>query len=416
MKVLIISKSDRTGGAAVAAFRLMQALRKTGIDAQMLVSEKLTDSEFVHSTNTSWFEKQINFLRFCYERWVIFVHNRFSRTNLFAVSIANTGKDISRHPLVQEADIIHLHWINQGFLSINDIEKLTRLNKPIFWTMHDMWACTGICHHARECENFQASCGNCFFLQRPSANDLSHRVFLKKQKLMQHGNIQLIAVSSWLQNRALKSSILKNCTILNVPNPIDTDFYKPQDKISSRQTINLPLGKKLILFAACNISNKRKGIDYFISACRLLALTPDRPEVMLLGGKIDERLLQAIPLKTHILGYINNAETIRAAYSAADVYVTSSLEENLPNTIMEAMACGTPCVGFTIGGIPEMIDHKENGYVAEYENAEDLADGIKYCIENQDVLSKKAREKVLANYSEAVVAERISGCAALYND
>jgi glycosyltransferase involved in cell wall biosynthesis len=172
-----------------------------------------------------------------------------------------------------------------------------------------------------------------------------------------------------------------------------------------RNKFNLPLNRKLILFAAANLSDKRKGIDYFIESCRMLAQAKEQPAILLMGGRIDGRLLTAIPLSVYVLGYLHTTEDICMAYTAADVYVTPSLSENLPNTVMEAMACGTPCVGFNTGGIPEMIDHKQNGYVAEYKNAKDLAAGIEWVLENTEKsgLADACVKKVKENYSETVV-------------
>jgi glycosyltransferase involved in cell wall biosynthesis len=172
VKIVILNTSDRTGGAAVAAGRLGKALEQAGIQVDKLVRKD------------TW----LNRFRFYWERLIIFLCNHLNRKNLFAVSIANTGTDLLGHPLVEEADIIHLHWINQGFLSLRDIERLVKQNKPIVWTMHDMWPCTGICHHARDCEKFQTECESCFFL-KSKGKDLSTSVFDKKMSLYKDANI-----------------------------------------------------------------------------------------------------------------------------------------------------------------------------------------------------------------------------------
>ena len=138
MKVVLLNTSELTGGAAVAANRLMKALRKSGVEASMLVRDRKTDDPHVVSIDDSRMKRRLNFLRFVWERLVILICNLFSRKNLFQVSIANTGTDLSKHPLVQEADVIHLHWINQGFLSLADIRKLINTGKPIVWTLHDL--------------------------------------------------------------------------------------------------------------------------------------------------------------------------------------------------------------------------------------------------------------------------------------
>lgn len=402
MRILIVNTFERKGGAAVAANRLMRALQKQGCEARMLVRDRQTDDGDVMSVKASWIEDKLVFFRFAWERWVIFLNNVFNKENLFQVSIANTGSDISSHPWAQQADVIHLHWFNQGLLSLQNIQQLKCLGKPIVWTMHDMWAFSGICHYAGTCEKYLVKCYKCP-LQKKKIADLAKQTFEKKQKVVQHG-IQYVGCSQWIASCAKQSALLRNSSITNIPNPIDTDLFCPKDKHRLRAEWKLPADKKLLLFAAAKVSDSRKGITYFVEACKLLQ--GQNVEVVFLGGSIDPGLLEALPLPSHVLGYLHTPADISAAYSACDVFVTPSLEDNLPNTIMEAMSCGTPCVGFHVGGIPEMIDHKQNGYVAEYKNAADLANGIVFCLENYGELSKASREKVKASYGEEVVAQR----------
>jgi glycosyltransferase involved in cell wall biosynthesis len=405
MKVLILNTSEHTGGAAVAASRLLSALRKEGIDASMLVRDKETENPNVFSIKTSWLSKKKNYFRFVWERFIIFIYNKCSRKNLFQVSIANTGADISRHPLVKEADIIHLHWINQGFLSLLDIKKLSQLGKPIVWTMHDMWPCTGICHHARECNKNQKQCEDCFFLKQTKKNDLSTQVFNKKKSLYKNANIAFVGCSSWLSDLAKQSLLCRDNTIYTIPNPINTALFCPQSKEKCRLELGLPLDKDLLLFGALNVSDKRKGIDYLLEALQLVDIKTIELTVL---GQVRTAIDTLFSVPVHSMGYITDENKISTLYNAVDVFVTSSLEENLPNTIMEAMACGTPCVGFNIGGIPEMIDHKVNGYVAEYKSAKDLADGIQWVLGNNKKrqLSEACLKKVDEIYSESVVANK----------
>ncbi|HOI79984.1 MAG TPA: glycosyltransferase, partial [Petrimonas sp.] len=168
MNVLIISTSDIHGGAAIAAFRLMNALRAKGVRAKMLVRDKRSDNEYIMQAGG----KIQNNLHFYGERGQIFLQNRLSRENLFDVSIANTGISVTRLPEFKRADIIHLHWINQGMLSISEIGEILASGKKVVWTMHDMWPFTGICHHAGPCARFHHSCGNCPYLKAPLENDL----------------------------------------------------------------------------------------------------------------------------------------------------------------------------------------------------------------------------------------------------
>lgn len=388
MKIVILNTSECTGGAAVAAGRLGKALSRTGIKVDKLVRDD------------TW----LNRFRFYWERLVIFLSNHFSRKNLFTVSIANTGVDISNCPQVKEADIIHLHWINQGFLSLKDIEALAKLNKPIVWTMHDMWPCTGICHHARDCEKFQTKCNACFFLNS-TGKDISTSVFEKKQSLYSDSNITFVGCSQWLAKRAEKSILLQDKKILSIPNPINIDIYRPIDQDNARQSLGLPINKKLILFGALNVTDKRKGIDYLIEALRINA---NQDIELVVFGQVKTDIKNLFPVPIHSMGYLSDESKIVELYNAVDMFVTSSLEENLPNTIMESMACGTPCVGFATGGIPEMIDHKINGYVSNYMDANDLAEGIQWVLGNKDHqgLSDACIRKVHECYAEDVVAKK----------
>ena len=408
MRVLIINTSDRMGGAAIAAYRLMDALKNNGIKAKMLVRDKQTDQISVVGLKKSWWKVW----QFIWERVVIWKANKFKKHNLFAVDIANTGTDITSLPEFKQADVIHLHWINQGLLSLNGIKQILSSGKPVVWTMHDMWPCTSICHHARECNKYQEECKCCpYLLNGGNEKDLSNQVFHKKEKLYQTAPITFITCSEWLRTKASSSKLLKGHSICNIPNPINANLFKPRNKQEARNKCNLPTDQKLILFGSIKITDKRKGIDYFIDSCKLLAERhPELKEKLgvVVYGKYSDQLIPLLPFKVYAFNYISNEKELVNIYNAVDLYVTPSLEENLPNTIMEAMACGVPCVGFNVGGIPEMIDHLHNGYVAEYKSAEDFANGIHWTLTEgeYETLSEEASRKVTACYSEGIIAKR----------
>jgi glycosyltransferase involved in cell wall biosynthesis len=332
------------------------------------------------------------------ERGVIFLHNGLSRKNLFDVSIANTGIPVTKLPAFREADVIHLHWINQGMLSVKEIKRILASGKKVLWTMHDMWPVTGICHYAGECGAFASGCRRC-----PYINSLARSVFRKKQAAYSAGGITFVACSDWLKDLAAQSPLTEGHRLLSIPNPIDTETYRPMDRKAVREKLNLPLDKKIVLFAAVKASDKRKGTDYLREAGRLLAYRSDL--LFLIAGSGGEEIEMPLPAKS--VGYVPQQQ-MPELYNAADLFVTPSLCDNLPNTVMEAMACGTPCVGFRTGGIPEMIAHGENGYVAHYKDAADLAQGIWWALRN-DVhaeLSLNARQKVLDEYAQEKVAQR----------
>lgn len=408
MRVLIVNTSERIGGAAIAAGRLVEALKNNGIKAKMLVREKQTDRlSVIGLKKNGW-----RVWQFIWERVLIWKENRFKKHNLFAVDIANTGTDITAIPEFQAADIIHLHWINQGMLSLNDIRKILQSGKPVVWTMHDMWPCTGICHHARECDKYHQECHHCPYIYKGGGKkDLSNQVFKKKKEIYQLAPVTFVTCSRWLKDRASQSALLNGHTIIDIPNPINTNLFKPQNALEARNRIGLPTDKKLILFGSVKVTDKRKGIDYFVESCKLLAeMHPELKEELgvVVYGKNSEQLKPLIPFQVFPLDFISTEKDLVNIYNAVDLYVTPSLEENLPTTIMEAMACGVPCVGFNVGGISEMIDHLHNGYVAEYKSAKDLANGIIWTLNESEyqTLSEEACRKAVSNYSESTIAKK----------
>lgn len=349
------------------------------------------------------------FLRFIQERLYFFFFEK-SKNIRFNFNPAKFGLDISNNQLVNDADILHLHWINFGFLSLNSIKKIGKNRKPIVWTLHDMWAFTGGCHHSGTCEHYQNTCGNCVnFLKNPSANDLSNQILQNKKASFSELNLSIVTCSKWLANRAQKSSLFKSLNIISIPNPIDIQLFEPKSKVDSKNNLKLKAEKKYILFAAMNASATNKGYQYLKQAIEILVAKIGNQEIeLLIFGKANKADFEDLPLNVNFLGQLTDQQQIINAYNAASAFVIPSLEENLPNTIMEAMACGTPAVGFEIGGIPEMIDHKKNGYLAKYKDATDLANGIEYVLYGTDyeLLCQSARKKVVENYAEEVVAKQ----------
>lgn len=408
MRVLIVNTSERTGGAAVAANRLMEALNNNGVKAKMLVRDKDTSNLSVCALPQTWRLRW----HFLWERLVIWLHLHLKRDHLFEMDIANCGTDITTLPEFQEADIIHLHWINQGMLSLKGIRKILDSDKPVIWTMHDIWPATAICHLTMDCCCFETQCKNCRLLPGGgSDNDLSAHIWKKKQQMLEGKRVTMVTCSQWLGDEAKKSALLSRQDITTIPNPIDTHRYRPSDKKKARQSLGLPVDGHIILFASQRVTNPNKGMQYLIEACKLMASKHpdccDNTSVAILGGHAEE-IANSLPFPTHALGYVNDEQRIVAVYNAADVFVLPSLSENLPNTIMEAMACGVPSVGFHIGGIPEMIEHLSNGYVAKFRDATDLANGIYYVLDeaDQQVLSNNCLQKVARNYSQQSVAMR----------
>ena len=406
MRVLIVNTSEKTGGAAVAANRLMEALNNNGVKTKMLVADKQTDQITVVPLPRRWARK----VHFLWERFTILLRLHLQRKHLFEIDTANAGSDITSLPEFKEADLIHLNWINQGMLSLKSIRKIVRSGKPIVWTMHDLWPATGICHYARNCSAFRTACHNCQLLPlHGAANDLSRKVWEKKKRLYHGANIHFVTCSRWLEDQAKQSALLADQRVSSIPNSIDTHVFCPSDRREARQRAGLPTEGRLLLFVSQKVTDERKGVSYFIDAVN--SLVDKHPEmakdmaVAVLGGN-SEQVCQQLRLKSYPLGYVSDDRMIVSIYNSADVYVLPSLEDNLPNTIMEAMACGVPCVGFRVGGIPEMIDHRRTGYVANFKDTDDLAEGIRWTLNetNSEALRETCLHKVAHCYSQQSVA------------
>ena len=405
MRVLIVNTAERTGGAAIAANRLLHALNHNGVEARMLVRDRKTDAHDVVSIPRSW-KLKANFL---WERGVIWLANNLSKKGIFQVDIANAGTDITAMDEFKQADVIHLHWVNQGFLSLINLERILASGKPVVVTLHDQWYFTGICHYSGMCEKYRTRCERCPMLK--GKRDLARRVFDRKRAMYEGRNITFVGCSRWMADLARQSALTQGHTVTNIPNAIDTSVFTPMDKLEARRHHNLPTDKKLILFGAQRITDERKGFRYLAEACEHISkhhpTLPDHLGVIVLGGDA-ESVKEALPLPVYAVNYLSNEREIARLYSAADLFVTPSLQDNLPNTIVEAMACGVPCVGFDVGGIPEMISHKQDGYVADYCDSIDFAQGIAWCLNDSRYadLSRAARESALATYGESAVAHR----------
>ncbi len=392
MNVLLLNTYGH-GGAGVACRRLQAALNGNGVQANLLTGSDL-------GRRLPFYAERLSFLP--YER---------DKSVRFSFSPANFGNDISAHPLVREADIIHLHWINQGFLSLDNIRQLAETGKPMVWTLHDMWAFTGGCHYSRGCDHFRQTCGECPYLRRPAPHDLSNRIWRRKRERFPK-NIRFVTCSEWLAGVARSSSLLQDYSVMAIANPIDTTIFRPltaEDRTTFRLEKGVAPGAKLLLFAAMKVSETRKGFQFLLESLHLLkSQHPDFQLEILVLGKAEPESLAALPYPAHALGLVQDQSELVRIYGAADVFVIPSLEDNLPNTVMESLACGTPVAGFNTGGIPEMVGHLKEGYIAPQGDTQALADGVLWVLNREpgDGLRRAARTKVEDHYANAVIAEK----------
>lgn len=412
MRVLLINTSDRMGGAAIAAGRLTEALKNNGVKAKLLVRDKQTENISVVQLERSW----LNIWNFVWERAVIWMANRFRRNNLFAVDIANTGADITSLPEFRQADVIHLHWVNQGMLSLKDIRRILRSGKPVVWTMHDMWPLTGICHHPYECVKYQTECSHCPLLHHGGGKrDLSYRVFQRKKALYNDTmtKIKFVAVSQWQCDRLEKSALLGKHTIDVIPNTLLSKSFGRLNRQACLAELDLPTDKYIIAFGASRMDDPIKGFPYLIDAIYYLdtnnMIPIDRIHLVLFGKIKDEPTFFAdIPTTYSWFGTINDTRKLSQLYNSADIYAMPSLYETFGQTLIEAMACGCVPIAFDNSGPAGIIDHLHNGYIARYRSAGDFANGIYWTLAESEyaMLSEQAVRKVAGAYSEKTVARK----------
>lgn len=399
MKILILNTAEKKGGAAVACNRLHQALLANGHQSKMLVREKSSNDPTVFEFSSSILRKKINHAFFFLELFIL----RFFKRKGVDFSLPWFGPNLAKHPLVLEADVIHIHWVQNSYVTLNTLKKLQLLNKPIIWTLHDMWAFTGGCHYNIDCRKFETSCQACPQLTNTSVIDFSKLTFNKKAEVIKK-EIQIVCPSNWLAEEAKQSSLLKNNKVEVIPYNIDFDLFKPIEKNLARKEFGISEDKKIILFVSMNLEDERKGFKWFKEAILNLENSilnwTDTHEILAIGRHSETKHFNT---KIHYTGRLSNTEMISKAYAAADVFVAPSEQDNLPNTVIESLACGTPIVAFNIGGMPDMIDHKQNGYLAEFKNTQELMQGIVYCMNND--LSIAAREKALLSFQSKNVSD-----------
>ncbi len=405
MKILFVNTSDWNGGAAIAARRLGDALSSAGVEVSMLVLRKGETGDHIFTVAPEWKAR----FAFLWERLVIWINNGFSRKNLFKISIADTGFDITQTAEFKAADIIHLHWVNQGLLSLGAIDRIFKSGKPIVWTMHDMWECTSICHHAYGCGRFKSACRDCGFLRFPSKFDLSARVFKQKREIFHSTSATFVAVSRWLAEQARESTLLRGKQIEVIPNTLSLARFELLDREECRQRLALPSDKFIVLFGAVRVDDPIKGFPVLMDALQRLAKLPgykDKLHFVFLG-KIKNRqsVLPLIPVSYTYAGWVDDPRRMSEFYSASNIVVSASRYEAFGQTLIEAQACGCLPVSFGNSGQADIIRHGENGFLVDEHTAEALAEGIGRALEQEATISREAlRKEVLHRYSEEKVA------------
>lgn len=400
MKVCLLNTFDRQGGAARACLRLYRGLRGAGADATLLVREKSDGDASIRAAGGVSAGRIRDLLD--YLPLKLYPHRQphnFSRARMPSRICAELNR--------LSPDIVHLHWIPQGLVSI---EALAGFQPPIVWTLHDSWPFTGGCHLPGECRHFEEKCGRCPVLGSDRQDDLSLRVWERKRRKYPLSRMTIVAPSRWMADRAQASSLLQGCPVEVIPNGVDTEMYSPGDRNAARNALDLPQDRKIILFGAKNAyTDHNKGGDLLNSAlghlppevksCTTLVVFGDAP------GKAPR--LMDVPIIER--GVIEDEATLVDLYRSADLLVLPSRQENLPNMLSEAMSCAVACAAFAVGGIPEQLIHRETGVVAKACEPEALAAEITAVLKDTALnllLAQNAREHIVKKFALERVVHR----------
>jgi glycosyltransferase involved in cell wall biosynthesis len=371
MKIVVLNTYESGGGAAIAAKRISEALKEnvTNISIQT-----------ININSHTKLDKLKDNLRLMLEKSLLWLFLK-SKSNLFKFSLANTGKDISMLKVVNDADIIHLHWTNNGFLSLSDIQKLAVLGKPIVWTMHDMWSFTGGCHYSDSCIGFKSECHSCPFL---FLDILSKNQFNFKKNLYKQGNFHFIGCSNWIANLAKESNLNITDNVQVIHNPIPSEKFRVLNKSESRKHFEIEDNKFVVLFTAANLNDPRKGLNYLLKIWPKVATSDFQ---LLLIGEAKQPLNIPKTVSYLHLGFVDDSLMFNRAICSASVFACPSQEDNLPNTVMESLVCGIPVLAWDLGGLNDMVNHKINGFLANFKSAEknqELTNGLNWLYENRE--------------------------------
>ena len=400
MKILHISFSDISGGAARASNRIHKALLIKGLNSKMLVSKKQSVDQTILEP-LSKIEKMLIRLRPRIANLFI----KLMRTkNSIPHSISFLPSQWVKRINDSDTDIVHLHWVQHEMLSISDIGKI---KKPIVWTLHDMWAFCGAEHYTNDIRWREGYNSN----NRPSYEsgfDLNKWTWDRKKKYWK-SPIQIITPSSWLANCVRESKLMSNWPVSIVANPINTEVFKPMDKKTALKNLNLPNNVPLLLFGALGgIKDTRKGFDLLIKTLKHLKnkIKVNDIEIVILGqSKPNSSPNLDYPI--HYMGHLNDDKNLCSVYNSVDALVIPSRQDNLPNMGLEAQACGVPVIAFNTGGLGDIIDHQKTGYLAKAFDVEDLGNGIIFVLEQskKKQLASNAREQAIKKFSEKKISE-----------
>jgi glycosyltransferase involved in cell wall biosynthesis len=391
LDVLLLSYSDSGGGAGRAAYRLLQGLREQGVRVQMEALDPVTGDPAVRGPKSA-LGKFTGLMRSAVDRLPLRLVMRGPRPMF---SLAWLPGRLAHRVRRRGPQAVHLHWLPGGMLRI---ESLARLGHPLIWTMHDMWPFTGGCHYDEGCGRHVDACGRCPVLRSSRQRDLSRWVWRRKSRAWRDVPITLVAPSRWLADRGRTSSLFRDRPVRVIPNGLDLELFQPADPGLARRLLGLSPDRTYLLFGAFDAGGeRRKGFGLLQAALQHLAEAGwrDRLELLVVGALAPAEPLD-LGLPARYLGLLRDELSMVLALAAADAVVVPSIQDNLPNSAIEAMACGRPCIGFAVGGLPEIVEDGVSGRLARTLEPADLAQAIAWVLGDEPrrlALGWQARRK-----------------------
>ncbi|MGH7680761.1 MAG: glycosyltransferase [Candidatus Eiseniibacteriota bacterium] len=404
MRPILVNTYDLIGGAARAAYRLHQALRLIGLDSQLLVQRKVTDDPSVHGPRGP-FAKAVARARPFLDSLPLWGYpSRLPGSFSPAVLPDSLAPRIA----ALRGDLVHLHWVAGGFFNPTWLERSA---KPVVWTLHDSWAFTGGCHVPGDCARYRDACGACPALGSRRERDLSRGLFERKQRAWARASLHVVTPSRWLADAARSSALLRGASIEVIPNPRDLARFKPADPAAARDALGLPRDRVFLLFGGVgSLSDPNKGFPLLAEALARVAQGPRGRDIeLLVAGERRPEPAPELAVPARFLGPVHGDEAMARLMTACDALVLPSLQENQPNMVVEAMACGRPSVAFRAAGLPELVAHQSTGYLAEPFQSEDLARGIEWLLGDgarRLSLGEAARERAVQDHDQESVAGR----------
>lgn len=411
MKILHINTFDQ-GGAANACTRLHLGLIELGVDSKLVVKEKKVSVSnsygfFSLSLKNRWIEffKKIGF-RFGLSDHPLLGNREKERRKIYKeyfptfefFSTPYSDFDLTESKLFNEAHIIHLHWV-AGFLDYPSF--FSKCNKPVVWTLHDMAPFTGGYHYVGYDLSFEEFRKEVPHFSEKQSQLLNEFLTIKKSALSKFDRLSIVAPSQWLLKLSSKSELFSRFSHFHIPYGLPKKNFRYQDPLEAKEKLNLPMDKFILLFVSDSIKNPRKGMKILLEALKQLDM--DNIQLCCVGKVLENEDLAEVK----ILGKIQDPDQLATIYSAADLFIIPSLEDNLPNTVLEALMCGTPVLGFPIGGIPEMVIPGENGFLANEVSVIGLSKALQFSIENLNQLDRKEiSNKAKSKYSSEIQAKK----------